>query len=188
MTLYNKKQLAEMHKVSVETINKCLKREELKQFLKNEKKQTIFLAEGIDLLKETIEEMKRSKIKEYIRGQREEELIKRGLYEKVPVIKEYYEDGDLLHKEVIDEIPYEVTEEEFEQIIRTPSIERKSTYGYYQAVGVVILIVGVIGGIFLGEEYDYSIATIAWASTILSSISYFAISNIISLLEDIKNK
>jgi hypothetical protein len=186
--LYNKQQLAEMHNVSIETINECLKREELNQFLKNEKKQTIFSAEGIDLLKETIEEIKRSKIKAYLEEQRKEELIKRGLCEKVPGIHKYGK-GKKDVIEVKKVIPYEITEEEFEQIMKISHMKEKTNFHKnYSAIAKITLLVGISIGFYASLGYAYDMAIFIWISTLSYSALWFAISRIISLLEDIKNK
>jgi hypothetical protein len=144
------------------------------------------------------------KIIEYLQTAKKEELIKRGLYET----KYYNSDEitqenesnyyyDIKENKYFEEIPYEVTDEEYNEIIKTTPIINKEEQkiimpSIFYFIGTIIIIIGAIAGLVFGHYqnsgYEFFLGIGTFASAFISGMIFIGFGKIIDLLNDIKNK
>jgi len=145
------------------------------------------------------------KVKQYLQHAKEEELIKRNLYstkfyDKKEVSKEmkkklFYSETE---QKYYENIPYDVTDEEFNEIMKIPPLRNKtnSTIGeVFNAIGMLIIFIGFVGGIGAGQPgflsdsgFNWQLAFIIWSSAFFSGMIFLGFGMIIELLNNINNK
>lgn len=140
------------------------------------------------------------KVREYLDEVKEKELLKRGLYEKV-----YYEEKDVteemksnleydyINQKYYKKVPYQISDEDFEKLLRIFERKEESTSSAFYFISVIIFLGGSIGGIIAGQPdsyygFSWGAAFIVWLGSFLLGMIYIGIGKIISLLNDIKNK
>jgi hypothetical protein len=144
------------------------------------------------------------KINEYLQKTKKEELLKRGLYEikyinpdKINWENENSYNYDMKKNEYFEEIPFEVTDEEYNEIIKTAPIidgikHETNLPIFFYFIGIVIMLTGLIAGVVFGNivnpNNDYMLAIAVWFSAFVSGMLFIGLGKIISLLNDIKNK
>ncbi len=134
------------------------------------------------------------KLQEYIDNAKREELIRRGLYEK-----KYYDPKevtgemrkrlkyDIIANRFVEFIPYKVTDEEYQEIIKVPNMRNKTS-----GMAIVFYVLGALifflcianGNIFFQSSRDATVTLPAFFSGML----FIGIGKIIDLLEKILNK
>lgn len=131
-------------------------------------------------------------------------LLELGLFEKV-----YSEDSKRSKEFPLSEwdreaqcekfyknVPYEVTDEEYEQLVKYAEQEEPAACSntiemILFSLAWIIYIGGFLAGIFLssqGYSFVWSTAIICWASAFVSGTIFLGFSEVIKLLEAIKNK
>ena len=101
--------------------------------------------------------MEREKIKlmveKYIKKQRSKELIRRGLYRKEKQVKLLA--GEITTKKT----PHDVTEEEYEQILKTPHINQNVNNSImtviFDALGILTILAGFVFGMHYANKTVY---------------------------------
>ena len=131
-------------------------------------------------------------------------LIREGLYEKVyPEKNEYtsefsYTETDPNTQETkyYNKVAIDVTDEEFEEIKRALESaegeiprDENAIADFIKAIGVLLYIAGVIAGFAIGSETEsFVMGLLYFVVAFISGTSFLGFSEIINLLNDIKNK
>lgn len=143
-------------------------------------------------------------IAEYLKNAREQELLKRGLYEikyfdSKEVTKEMKKElkYDTSQYKYYKKIPYEVTDEEYNEILKIPIYPNKKepilTSTFY-LIGVLIFFFGAIGGYTLGQpsglvcDFNWQLTWTVWLCTLFSGMVFLGFGKVIDLLNEIKYK
>jgi hypothetical protein len=181
---------------------------EIKLFLKL--KQADFQAllhvvvQLIRLGSQSIGEVKmEEKVQDYLRKAKEQELIKRRLaykkfYPPNEVTKEMKQklDYDDTKKQYFEIMPCEVTDEEFDQILKLPLLEKESKLPFILTfLGYIIFVLGFVGGISIANQtvsylssFNWGIALGIWAGALLVGMIFIGLGKVIELLNDLKYK
>lgn len=146
--------------------------------------------------------------------EKEKLLLSEGLFEKVYSDKDYYDpeypesewDNENQSAKYFKKVPIEITDSEYEILKNfSKSEEKKENNAVALALKVIawiIMIGGFIAGIVLGNvevtkgyyytytdtEFSFTIALTYWAVSLISGIFILGFSEIIKLLNAIKNK
>ena len=153
-----------------------------------------------------------NKQREELEKEKADFLISKGLFEKVYSQKEEYDpefplsewDEQTKKYKEYKEVPIEITDEEYQLLldVTKPASKKKTTNGVATALAVfawIIFIGGFIGGISAGNQagslasyyrntFSLETAAIVWAVSLVAGLFTLGFSEIIKLLNDIKNK
>lgn len=135
-------------------------------------------------------------LQEYFENAKRDELIRRGLYEK-----KYYNpkdvtdemrkrlEYDIIANRFVERIPYEVTDEEFKEIVKVPNIDKKTSnlsITFY-IIGAIVFFFGLVYGIN-AFSVSLQIGLVTWLAAVISGMLFIGIGKIIDLLEKISNR
>ncbi len=143
------------------------------------------------------------KVARYFQKARNQVLVNRGI-----INKKYYSENEISkekrqkleyddkEKKYFEIIPCEVTDEEFEKILKLPLIEKESKLAFIlPALGYLIFLFGLIVGIYYSNQtisflstFNWGIAISIWFGTFLLGMIFISLGKIIELLNDIKFK
>lgn len=154
------------------------------------------------LVQKRAEELKKEKEK------RDKVLIDVGLFQKVYRTADQKESDfayyDYDKEEYYNEVPFDVTDEEYEEILKYQDVDfedgkKNGIATTIKTIGVLTMILGFILGIVFGveeiemygrpdkTEFLFEIAAIYWSVSFVSGFMFLGFGEIIKLLQDIKN-
>lgn len=149
------------------------------------------------------------KVAKFLEEEKRKNLIKLGLYDKIYApdnirTDEYplseWDNTGLIRK-YYKEVPFEVTDEEYQQIqqiiklrqkpkvLPTSKPDKNTIAKILTVIAWITFICGFIAGLILGDDkygFSYTIAFIWWSSTFVSGILFLGFAEIIELLDTIR--
>jgi len=103
-----------------------------------------------------------------------------------------------LSKKYYENVPYDVSDEEFNEIMKISPLRNKSnsTIGeVFDAIGMLIFAIGLLAGIAAGQPgflsdsgFNWQLAFIIWSSAFFSGMIFLGFGKIIELLNNINNR
>lgn len=154
-------------------------------------------------------EKKQKEIKKQREKAKEEKLVELGLYERIYEGQEGYDpqkanycwDDEKQQGTYYNKVPIEVTDEEYEEILKVSDEEIATSVGgntiakVLKVIAWVIYGVGFIMGLVLsqepgyhGDEMNIATAFTYWCVTFVSGTTFLGFAEVVKLLEEIKGK